>query len=238
MKSNIEDLKKRGYILEEMLEESISFSDKELEELLKSEHAYGRTCAIEILSKRHNINESYLFDLLIHQLMKEKALYTKIRICEELEKGDVNTARKLILYLGTIGKNQYTIMPEKGSKKKSYPLPRDRIARTISRMNPAVFPAFIEAFSYVDKKQLLELIDAIGFMVFYNPELDKKENFQYINNMIHKYINHELIIWKSITCLSAFTQKESDTLLSELKQHLIHPTLKSECERKSFLNSE
>ena len=45
--------------------------------------------------------------MLLKQLEKEEAFYTRIAICETLEEGDVKTAAKMCRYIGKIGKNRY-----------------------------------------------------------------------------------------------------------------------------------
>ena len=40
----------------------------------------------------------------------------------------------MVEYLGQIGNNQHKVLPTNGFNKKSYPLPRDIIARTLAHM--------------------------------------------------------------------------------------------------------
>lgn len=68
--------------------------------------------------------------------------------------------------MGTIRGNQHRTIPEKVSKK-SYPLPRDIIARTMAKMNPDYFSTILEIINYPEDKEVVaEAIDAIGWMVF------------------------------------------------------------------------
>lgn len=54
-------------------------------------------------------------DALLTRLAVEKCLYTRLAICETLEKGDAGTARKMVPYLGKIVNNQHRCLPEKVS---------------------------------------------------------------------------------------------------------------------------
>ena len=78
-------------------------------------------------------------------------MYTKIAICETLQKGNEQTIALMIPYLGRIGNNQYKNIPSKPSQKKSYPLPPDIIARILSNMDSQYIPLFIE---YLKKNEL------------------------------------------------------------------------------------
>ena len=51
-------------------------------------------------------------------LVKEKALYTKLEICDILTTGNELTIKRMIPYMGTIRGNQHRTIPEKVSKKK------------------------------------------------------------------------------------------------------------------------
>ena len=152
---------------------------------------------------------------LLLQLSKEKSLYTKIAICETLQNGNIDSAKEMINYIGKIGDNQYKKLPEKVSLKKTYPMPRDIIARTLSKMNIDIFPILIDILEGDDLIKIYEVIDAVGFMVFHNKDLSNDKNLNYIINLIKKYKDNKLVLWKCITCLSAFNlEKSKDTLNS------------------------
>ena len=222
MKSSKSDLMKRGFVDKKDIEKFIYNSDEELINLLDSKEAWIRTAAVYILSDRKLENDEFIEKLLL-LLHKEKSLYTKIAICEALEKGNDEVAEKMILYLGKIGNNQYKALPEQPSKKKSYPLPRDIIARTLGNMKPEILDVLLKVLIFNDTVKISEAIDAIGFMVFYNSQLATKNNFMEIEKIMKKYKDNEVIIWKCITCLSAFPLKESISLLNNIKE-LINDT--------------
>ena len=228
MKSKKEDLKIRGYIDDIII--NYNLNKEELNELLESRDAYNRSIAIRILSN-NNINDCQLTKKMLEKLSNEKALYTKIEICNYLEKGNQETVKLMIEYLGLIGKNQYKEIPPLPSKKISYPLPRDIIARTLGRMDKNIINLLFEFLEKKDIYKIREIIDSIGFMIFYNTELDILNNFNIIKNIIEEYEFDKLILWKCITCLSAFKREESINLLLKLKAKEKNNTILLEIDR-------
>ncbi|MEI0517424.1 hypothetical protein [Brachyspira murdochii] len=210
LKSDLDKLKNRGLPLEE---DVILLKNKSLEDLiycLNDNDASVRTSAA--------INLKYYADkaadYLLFRLFEEDSLYTKIAICETLEAGNIDTARKMAEYLGKIGNNQYKKLPKKVSSKKSYPLPRDIIARILAKMNADILPVLIEVLQSDDLLKIYEAIDSFGYMCFYNETLQNEKNIEYIINLINKYKDDKLLIWKCLTCLSAFNLEKSRDILN------------------------
>lgn len=228
MKSKKEDLKIRGYIDDIII--NYNLNKEELNELLESRDAYNRSIAIRILSN-NNINDCQLTKKMLEKLSNEKALYTKIEICNYLEKGNQETVKLMIEYLGLIGKNQYKEIPPLPSKKISYPLPRDIIARTLGRMDKNIINLLFEVLEKKDIYKIREVIDSIGFMIFYNTKLDTLNNFNIIKNITEEYEFDKLTLWKLITCLSAFKREESINLLLKLKAKEKNNTILLEIDR-------
>lgn len=215
MKSDIHDLEKRGYVNEQDLQIGQSLSKEELCCLLHDESATNRTIAAFHLSAL----ECDVLQALVIQLEQEKCLYTKLAICHSLEKGNRQTAKYLIRYLGKIGNNQHHKLPSKVSAKKSYPLPRDIIARTLGKMDIAIFPVLLEALQIEDRKVISEVLDAIGFMVFYHPNLANIENASHIYTIFTQYPEDSLLVWKALLCLSAFPLSTSKEILQSYSKH-------------------
>ena len=212
MKTDTETLRKRGFLTNTEAEPFFLYSKEELFELLKDKEAVKRSAALFILRNLVTINE---FDeILLKMLSKEKALYTKLEICDILTTGNELTIKRMIPYIGTIRGNQYRTLPTKVSQKKSYPLPRDIIARTMAKMNPDYFSHILEIINDPSDKIVAEAIDAIGWQVFYHQELATDEHFQVIIKALQHYHDNELMMWKLITCLSAFNQ--SETVLKQI----------------------
>ena len=229
MKTDTETLRKRGFLTNTEAEPYFLYSKEELLELLKDKTAVNRTAALFILRSFVDINE--LDEILLRMLVKEKALYTKLEICDILTTGNELTIKRMIPYKGTIRGNQHRTIPEKVSKKKSYPLPRDIIARTMAKMNPDYFSTILEIINYPEDKVVAEAIDAIGWMVFYHQELATAKNYQTVIQLFERYHDNELMKWKLIICLSAFNQSEA--FLKQLDFQ--NPVVQAEIERSLSL---
>jgi len=204
MKSSKEDLKKRGYLIEAELNCYTNLSVEGAIKLLQSEKAYERTAAVRMLFFKLSLPEPELSDILLKALINERSLYTKIEICNTLEKLSKHVIKNMIDYLGKIGNNQYHALPDAVSRKVSYPLPRDIIARTLGKMKVENLPILMDALVKIDNCAVREAIDAIGYMCFYN---EISNVGQIIKNLIQCYeINKtdEIIRWKIVMTFSAF----------------------------------
>lgn len=206
MKTNVEILRKRGFLTNTEAEPYFLYSKEELLELLNDKQAVNRTAGLYVLKTIVNINE--LDEIVLKMLVKEKALYTKIEICDILADGNELTIKKMIPYIGRIGGNQHRTIPKRCSKKKSYPLPRDIIVRTMAKMDPQYFDVILENINHKDELVVAEIIDAVGWQIFYHQELATEKNYQIILDTIKRYQNNEFMLWKLIICLSAFNQAE------------------------------
>lgn len=213
MKSSQEQLRNRGFATEADYQKLKYLSDEALREKMHSINPNERTAAITLLRE---LNETLTYELL-DLLISEKALYTRLAICQRLEKGDIQTARIMVSYLGKVGNNQHQAIPTKVFKKKSYPLPRDLVARSLSKMTPSIMDTLWTAFDCLPVCQLSELIDAIGFLTFYHPELATAQNGQKIIQLV-KASGNELISWKALICLSAFPCAASEEVLKAYSQ--------------------
>lgn len=207
MKTSTDILRKRGFLTDTEAEPFFLSSKEELLELLNDKQAVNRTAALNVLKTIVNINE--LDEILLKMLVKEKALYTKIKICDILADGNELTIKRMIPYIGKIGANQHRTIPKRCSKKKSYPLPRDIIARTIAKMDSRYFDVILENINNQNDFVVAEIIDAVGWQIFYHQELAIEKNYQVILDTIKRYQNNEFMLWKLIICLSAFNQAES-----------------------------
>lgn len=206
-------MQKRGFASGEEEALLAGKTQEELLELLHADKAVLRTAAANLLVTAGN---SKVTGELLEQLSVEQCLYTRIGICESLEKGDSDTARQMMDYIGKIGSNQYKQLPEKVSKKKSYPLPRDIIARALGKMQMEVFPVLMEALKCGGTEKVSEVLDAIGFMVFYNRPLANDENVRPVFEIMEKYKENNLVLWKGILCLSAFPLPKTKKILEGL----------------------
>lgn len=129
---------------------------------LHSASAPRRSAAVRLLAgggqsvEPSSTLDPNLAETLLNALVKEKALYTRLEMCAALERGDGEVAALMAARLGSIGTNQYRELPgpDQVSKKKSFPLPRDIIARSLGRMNRVALPVLLKVLSQVrDKKR-------------------------------------------------------------------------------------
>lgn len=207
-KSSLRQLAQRGYI------DYLHFDYEHVDiasylTMLQSKVAVERSLAARGL--RPHILKAKVADALLEALQKEKALYTKIEITDSLKCGNKKVLLKMLPYLGKIGNNQYDMLPDRVSKKKTYPLPRDLIARTIGHMNPIQLPVLIDYLQTCEIKQARELIDAIGFMAYHN----NCKSAKVFASLMNYFENSKDIVirWKMITCFSAFLPYSKEYLL-------------------------
>ncbi len=212
LKSDLDKLTNRGMALDDDINMLKNYSLEKLIDCLNNDNAIIRTSAS--INLMPYINEDNVQNELLMQLSEEKSLYTKIAICETLQHGNIDTAEKMTEYLGIIGNNQYKKLPKKISSKKSYPLPRDIIARTLSKMDISIVPALIKILKSNNLIKIYEAVDAFGYICFYNKTLQNEKNLEYIIKLMNKYKGDKLLVWKCITCLSAFNLDKSKEILN------------------------
>lgn len=198
MKSTSNQLLGRGMIYDgrESDYQRLSFSDQLL--LLKSSIAFERTIAARLLGRSEDASA---LAPLCNALRKEHKLYTKIEICNALVAFGILAVPFLIPMLGTIGNNQYKEVPTSLFKKRSYPLPRDIVARILIRIGPAAISSLKNDIVYIAEEQVSEAIDIIGYINFYHIN---KDGFQTLITCFEKFKDNNLIVWKIVRALSAF----------------------------------
>lgn len=204
MKTDLETLRTRGYIEGDDISEYEEKSKEELIELLNDKIPCVRSSAAKALSLSYDMNEIEISNVMLEKLKKEEKLYTRIEMGAALERGGEITARQMVQYIGKIGKNQHKELPDRPSKKSSFPLARDFITRSLARMDIKVMPVLIDVLDSQDEEKVAEILDAIGYMAFYNRRAAKKEYVQKVIDVIETYKNNEVIYWKGILCLSGF----------------------------------
>ena len=227
MKSTEKQLENRGYFSSKIESEFEKKSFDELIELLNSKSAVERTVSTRLIAKTKNPESIYFLCL---ALEKEDKLYTKIEICNSLVSYGKSTIPELVKLLGKIGNNQHRHIPKAEFKKDNYPLPRDIIARTIIRIGKDALPILTENLKSKDTLKISETIDAIGYICFY----DGQEEI--ILNLINCYednLENELIKWKIIRAMSAFT--ESEEFLNKEYGLIENDRLKQEIKRSEKL---
>lgn len=230
MKSSDSQLRSRGKITSEDLQQYSNHTKIELLEMLKSKEAYKRTIAVKILSEKYDLTDD-LMHLFLHTLKQEKKLYTKIELCDALSKGDVQSAKIMVEYLGQIGNNQHTELPTNGFNKKSYPLPRDIIARTLAHMKEDILPVLMDVLKTNNIPAIREVIDAIGFICFYNKI---HFNTQIVDELIlclNENYNDDIIRWKLVRAFESFNDINLIHILMEIKQNDSQLVIRNEAKR-------
>lgn len=212
MKSDINQLKSRGYVEDEDLLKYGYESKEELYKLLQSKTPIERTIASKLLIK-YKDTETML--ALIKALSKEKKLYTKIALSESVSVYGEKASEVLIKHLGLVGKNQHGTLPKKKFGKNNYPLPRDIIARTICKIGTPALKHLRLCLKTGEYHQILEAIDAIGFISFYE---HNEESFDDLIDLFDRYESDDLMIWKLIRSLQSFTNEESTRILNNYTQ--------------------
>lgn len=120
MKSSVEELKSRGFVDKSQIDYKIDIPVQLLKKLLKSNSPEERTSTAIIIQQNH------IYDLipeLIVAFKAENKLYSKIAISEVLISFKEKTIKKILPFLGKIGKNQHKKLPAKPFNKDNYPLP-------------------------------------------------------------------------------------------------------------------
>ena len=201
MKTSKEQLINRGYLDNQQV-----FDDINQALIYLDDHqAVNRSKAINTLLTK-NYSPDLLIDQLIVLLTKEKALYTKIYLCQYLSHVSIKGIEALIPYLGKIGNNQYHQLPDSISLKKSYPLPRDIVARTLGKCDKRYLSHLLKQVNYPDNTVVYELIDAIGYLLFSNQEYDNQETYQCLKTVFDRHKDDELMVFKVVTSLSMCNQ--------------------------------
>ncbi|HEY5524836.1 MAG TPA: hypothetical protein VIK26_05815, partial [Clostridium sp.] len=195
MKSSLEQLRNRGYVSLEDTQKYDSFSKSNLIALIESKEAYIRTLGVNLLSNKFELDND-MVNLFCTMLSHEKKLYTKIELCNALSKASVTSAKIMLNYLGIIGNNQYKELPKKIFNKKSYPLPRDIVARTLAHMNIEVLPELVSVLKTNNIIAIREAIDSIGFICFYNPSTFNQGVLDNLILCFNQYNEDDIVRWK------------------------------------------
>jgi len=218
MKSSNEQLKNRGYATIEDIDKYADLNENELMILLKSKEPHKRTLAIKLLSNKAQ-SDNEIINLFCNMLLHENKLYTKIELCNALSKASVESAKIMVNYLGIIGKNQHKELPDKKFNKKSYPLPRDIVARTLAYMGVEVLPELKKILKSNNVVTIRGALDAIGFICFYNSKDYHEEILNDLISCFNEYIEDDIIRWKSVRAFESFNNKIIIDLLINIKEN-------------------
>jgi len=231
MISDRNTLRSRGYIEDSSICEYKTWDKEALITLFRDTEAVKRSVAAKLLSIKFGVNTVNLARLFLEQLCKETKLYTRLEICTALEGGNEITATEMVQYIGKIGKNQHKTLPTRPSLKKRFPLPRDLIARSLGRMDEKIMPVLNKVLYSNDINKISEVLDAIGFLAFYNEAARTEQNLNSVLEVIDTYRDNSLIQWKGIICLTAFPFQASVNFLQDSIRNSINRLFVKEAER-------
>lgn len=201
MKSTKERLLSRGKFFEEDYRIVQNKSEDELIHLTSSHQPQIRSAAVFRLSETASYSNEFV-TFLCQLLENEKKIYTRLEICNALSKTPLSKIRIPFSFLGKIGFNRHQTVPEKEFLKRSYPLPRDLIARTFARYDFSILHPAIDFLWLASIEQASELLDLIGFRSF-QQEFPGKQNFA--NAVIIYYLKHLEIPLLRFKCIRAFS---------------------------------
>ncbi|PSU35488.1 HEAT repeat domain-containing protein [Photobacterium lutimaris] len=194
--------KKRGEIDASYIKYHQSLFSNQLVLLINDKDPQKRSVAATILGER---KWQQATPILCERLSKEKSLYSKIAISDAIVELGSGSIPELVSYIGKVGKNQHHRLPDGIFRKKSYPLPRDIIIRTIIRMKTPALPHLQALLVSSEPKVLLEVVDAIGFITFYS------KDYRALDDMLSTFdlsFDSEILRWKVIRSFQSFPKKE------------------------------
>jgi len=225
-KSGETQLVNRGFLSDTQYQALLQEAPHHLEDDIQSRSAMLRTFAVRKI--RMDRSDNHL-PLLIEQLKKEKALYTKLEISLCLSERGEQSIRLLIPLLGKIGKNQHQTPKNIDLQKKSYPLPRDIVARIIGKMGTIALPHLKDVLESDDTLAIYEAIDAIGYISFYAKDNSLGKD---IIRLYDEKKHDSLMVWKCIRCLQAFSIQESqDILINAIEDSRNTEVIRNEAKR-------
>ncbi len=211
MKSSPEKLRSRGFVSDEDIVKYRYEDSSTLEALTHDPLPWKRTVGIKLLG---GAKKAEFLPLFLEILKKEKKLYTRIAVCEVLSEYGERALEYLIPELGKIGGNQHKAPVLVDLKKKSFPLPRDIVARIIIRMDPMILPKIVPVLIKGNRNQVSEAIDILGHMSF---QKNEAENEALLFELLEKYKGDRLIEWKIIRAFQAFSSKRVEQLLHHVQ---------------------
>ena len=227
LKSSDEQLQARGFLSEAAYLDFKARLTGPLCAHLGSRDATIRTFAARSMAAE---NTPQHLDALCERLTIEKKLYTKIEICNALTHFGEAAFARLLPLLGKIGSNQHTEMANVDLGKKSYPLPRDIVARILIRMGPQVLPYLEAGFHEMCAQALSEALDVIGHISASSGDTTME------GVLFDRYTseNSALIRWKLIRAFQAFPTPRIINALTEIIENPEAPPILAQEAQRSL----
>jgi len=225
MKSSKSALTQRGFVTEKEIMDCSHLNSNQLIKMLRSKISQERTIASTLLGQK---SDKIAIVPLCEALKTEKKLYSKIGISEALGSFGIDAVKKLTPLLGKIGNNQYKKLPAKPFNKTNYPLPRDIVARTITKIGVEALPNLIEILQKGSEGQIAEAIDAIGYISYYSND---NSSLNSLWDCLENNRNNQIIVWKIIRSFQAFPDKKVINILKDIKLSSESQQIRWEAER-------
>ncbi len=192
---------------------------------LRDEAPKARTSAAKILGRRQCLGAAAP---LCRALKGEGKLYPRLAFCEALAAIGEPSVQPLVDLLGEIGRNHETALPQKGFYKKSYPLPRDIAARTLTLIGEPALPALIQSLGAKKRLPMEQAIDAIGHISRYSGNASALPR---LLRILEKKDLDERTFWKVIRAFQSFDDDRVVRILAESLRHHPIPAIRWEAAR-------
>jgi HEAT repeat protein len=218
--------RKRGQISTEDISPYVDLPFKGLVEMLQGTDPQQRTIAAVILG---DLGDERGILPLCSALTTEKSLYSRIAISEALSKIGEPSVVYLIELLGGIGKNQEIMLPDHYFRKKSFPLVRDMVGRTMVLIGKPATPYLIDFLESSDEFKVQQAIDVVGAIAAKTG--DRRALNALLTHMERETRDYDgsdgVTLWKIIRALSGFTKskKAVDPLLEILESDYPPPII-------------
>ena len=154
-----------------------------------------------------------------------------MELCNALSKGGIQSAEIMVEHLGQIGHNQYKELPTEEFNKKSYPLPRDIIARTLAHMKEDILPILLDVFKTNNTAAIREVIDAIGFICFYNKVNSDTQFIEVLKQCLKNHYKDDMIRWKLVRAFESFNNINVIQTLMGIGKHDSQMVIRNEARR-------
>jgi hypothetical protein len=224
MKSSAAQLEHRGFCTTDALQEHRSKDTEALCGLLTDGRASLRTAAAVLLGERR---AAAALPALCTALAAEKKLYTKIALCEAMAAFGEDALPHLLPLIGRIPGTQHRTIGLVDLGKRSFPLPRDIISRTVIRIGPAALPRLEAIVEHGAYEQQLEAIDAIGHIAYTSCDVRSEAV------LVKKYADaaDELTRWKLVRAFQSFGGEDVEDILKTIIESDTHNVMLREAER-------
>lgn len=205
--------KRRGEITKEDLLTYLNWSDSQLITLLQEKEAKQRAVGATLLGNRQCFAAIHE---LCEALQREKALYARLAIANALSEMGEPVILPLCGFLGKIGSNHETELPDRCCTKQCYPLVRDLAGRILVKIGAQAVPALIDILTKGKLCQIEHAIDTLGAIAYRTGD---QTSLRSLLRLKDRFQNNAFITWKIVRSLGGFRSREAvNTLLAILHQ--------------------